>query len=236
MLTGMTLIRNGNKLKYPWKECVISMSNYCSNVLVNCDAGEDNTLDELMELKKEYPNIFIYEHKWDMSNTGDGSELAKQANNLLPYVANPWVVYLQADEFILEDVGKKIRQQLQTAPDIVTQIELYRTYFWGSLDIRAEDQEIWLGRIFRKGSHTVGGDGMYLNKRWGTVARYKGLIYHYSRMGSEEDVNTRWRNLDKLFHDPEVVNEFEHFSYSNAGNLIQYNGPHPTGVKEFYNG
>lgn len=235
-LTGVTLIRNGNLLKYPWELCIRSMVKYCDQVLVNCDPGNDDTLSTLYQLQKYYPNtIRVFQSKWDMSNTGDGSELAKQVNLLLPKVETDWVIYLQADELIHDLDHQVIVDSIKNARSDVTQIELYRTYFYQSLTTRLSKEELFLGRVFRKGTHEIGGDGMYLVRKEGNVLRTGTNIYHYSRMGSEEDIDRRVKNLDILFHDPEKVKDFPVFKYQPEG-LSEYHGSHPEGIWEFYRG
>ena len=238
LLTAVTLIRNGEKLKYPYKECIRNMSTFCDEVLVNYGESEDNTLEKLTKLAKELSNVTLVTREWNMSNTGDGSELAKQANELLPFVQSDWVIYVQADEMLRPDDGLLLRKVLDDALSHVNQVELYRTYFWGSLEQRATEHEIWLGRIFRKGTHMVGGDGMFLvSQVQQHVVRFHSLLFHYSRMGEEEDVNTRWRNLDLFFHERKEVAQFDKFKYDTKcrQDLIQYQGIHPEGIKEFYN-
>lgn len=236
-LTGITLIRNGNQLSYPWKLCIQNMCKYCEWVLVNIGDSTDQTLEDYLELENEYKNLIGFKFDWNMSNTGDGSELAKQANNLLSCVPpDSWVIYLQADEFIHEVDHEELVNLINQQPSNVSQIELYRTYFYGDLEHRLHSEELYLGRIFRIGTHRVSGDGMYLNRLSGDVYRSKMWIYHYSRIGTEEQVTQRVRNLDRLFHNSEVVDRFPDFKYENSKHLIPYYSTHPAGIKEFYRG
>lgn len=236
-LTGITLVRNGILLGYPFEITIISMAQMCSEVLVNIDPGQDKTLEVVRGLRKTYPHIKIIDTKWDMSNTGDGRELAVQANLLLPEVKNEWVLYLQADESIHQKDMFELKEFIRELPDRYSQLELYRTYFWENLHTRLLSDEIWLGRIFRKGTNRIGGDGMHLIRDSGDAIRSAFWIYHYSRMGLEDKVNKRLRNLDSLFHSTEVVNSFKPFSYkddSRGKELVNYHGTHPDGVLNFF--
>jgi hypothetical protein len=238
-ITGLTLVRNGNELNYPWKQCILQLCQICDYVLVNCGYSTDHTAEHMHELCRDKPKIQYDFIEWDMNNSGDGRELALQANKLLPFVATEWVLYLQADEFIHEKDRKIILDTVTCAPDHVSQIELYRTYFWESLTNRALPQEVYLGRIFRNGTHEIGGDGMHLNRFSGDVCRLDDVwIYHYSRMGSEDEITKRIRNLDRLFHEEESIKTFAPFSYKSLSsqNLVPYNGSHPKYAKEFYCG
>jgi hypothetical protein len=232
VITGISLIRNGNLLGYPWKICIQQLLGFCSEVIVNCDPGDDNTLEEL----KAYP-VRILESKWDMSNTGDGRILAIEANKLLPLITNRWTIYLQADEIIHQKDYQMIKPYIYTMDKIgVNQIELYRTYFWQDINHRLENDEIYLGRIFRTGTHIIGGDGMYIQGS-GQVVRSPFWIYHYSRIGTPEFVNKRLRNLDRLFHSSEEVEAMGLYNYNKQAEgktILPYNDTHPAGIQEFY--
>lgn len=236
LLTGVTLIRNGNDLNYPWKACIKQLCTICDDVIVNYGESTDNTEEELIALQKEL-KFRIYKYKWDMSNTGDGRELAQQVNNILPHVYSKWVLYLQADEFVHENDKNSLRFLLETTPQQVDQVELYRTYFWG-WDKRAPQYEIFLGRVFRRDTHEVGGDGMYIKRKdnhKGIIIRSGIPIYHYSRVGSEEEITKRVRNLDTLFHPRETVNSFPNFQFGFVADndIVPFNGTHPKYIKEF---
>lgn len=239
MITGITLIRNGVTLGYPFEQAISSLAELCSQVIVNVDPGSDTTLQAVRGLRKKYPHIQILDSVWNMKNTGDGSELAHQANKILDQcdIKNEWITYMQADEMIHQKDHFQLKEFICELPDNYSQIELYRTYFYQDLRVRLLQDEIWLGRIFRRGTHRVGGDGMWLDRQFGEVIRSAFWIYHYSRMGREEKVNSRLRNLDSLFHEKEVVDSFTPFTYAEAGKgkeLASYKGSHPEGIQEFY--
>lgn len=223
-LTGITLIRNGNKFNYPYKECIKQLSTICSEVIVNVGDSDDDT--SVIEVPGR---VRIFNSKWDMSNTGDGRELARQANLLLPLVTTEWILYLQADEFVIDQLS----DYLNTLPINITQVELFRTYFYRDLNTRLASEELFLGRVFRRSTHLIGGDGMHLDRLSGDVIRTNINIYHYSRIGTEEQIDKRIKNLDRLFHEPEQVQNFSTFKYQTTG-LISYEGIHPVGIKEFY--
>lgn len=238
-LTGITLIKNGNQLKYPYKACIQSLASYCDQVIVNVGKSIDNTEHDVLQLvDKEFKNVAVYSTSWSEENTGNGQELAIQANKLLPFVNTEWIVYLQADEFILEEDIEKIKKDINSFnpnEEEYTQIELFRTYFYKSLNTRLLKNEIWLGRIFKKGTHTVGGDGMFLNRNSGRVWRAQDTkIMHYSRIGTEQEITNRVRQLDKLFHDEDEIKTFPAFKFETEG-LIKYTGKHPKEMLKFYN-
>jgi len=234
-LSAITLISNGEFLKYPYKECIANLCEQVDEVTVNVDLNSnDNTFKETEKLFKQYDNLYMHYNYWDFRNTGDGSELAKQANALLEHITGDWIIYLQADEFLHHDDIVTIRNLCKKLPAHFSQIELWRTYFWGDLKHRAPQNELYLGRIFRKETHQIGGDGMYLIRQKGEVYRTDIPIYHYSRIGTEKEITKRIRKLDLLFHEKEKVKSFQDFSFQEMSNLVEYKGKHPQKIKEFY--
>lgn len=236
MITGVTLIRNGNQLRYPWKLTIKSLLATCDKVIVNCDPTDDNTFEELKLIAGYHPKIKIFLSRWDMSNTGNGSMLATEVNKVLPQVDTEWIMYLQADELIHEDDAEYYKNLTSTVPPQISQIEMLRTYFWGRLNQRYTPNEIYLGRLFRLGTHIVGGDGMHLVRLMGEVYRSNKMIYHYSRMGTEQEITERVRNLDRLFHDEKEVALMKPFSYNDVppNDVMIWEGSHPKDIKGYY--
>lgn len=234
-LTGLTLVKNGNKFHYPWKECIREMAKYCKEVLVATAVSSDNTLEELKALCLELGNVKFFMTNWKETNTGDGRVLADVINELLPHVKTNWCAYLQSDEFIrsnhLSDL-EKLMSELD--PTDYSEIELYRTFFYKSLTTRSAKDEIWLGRVFKTGTCTVGGDGMHLVRQQGRAYRSTAIILHYSRCGTEEEIDRKVKNLDSLFHDKEAILRFPTFKFEEKTELLYYYGDHPPGIIEFY--
>jgi glycosyltransferase involved in cell wall biosynthesis len=236
-LSAITLISSGEKLKYPYKECIANLCEQVDEVILNVDLNsDDETIEEVEKLYHQYNNLFLIFTTWNFKNTGNGSELAKQANICLEQVTGDWIIYLQADEFLHEKDIEPIRDLLSGLERAYSQIELWRTYFWKDLQTRDFSKELYLGRIFKKGTHQVGGDGMFLIRKEGEVWRTNYPIFHYSRMGTEEEITQRVRQLDKMFHEKEIVDSFKNFSYNEIVKEIKYKGPHPKRIKEYYNG
>jgi glycosyltransferase involved in cell wall biosynthesis len=234
-LTGISLISSGESLAYPREKCVINLCEQCDEVILNVDRkSKDKTCQKARELQKEYPNLDLVFSSWDFSNTGDGSELAKQANVALEAATGDWIIYLQADEFLLDEDIPPLKKIISELDPTYTQIELWRTYFYKNLQTRLPKEELYLGRIFKRNTHEVGGDGMFLVRKSGRVYRTDYKIYHFSRIGTEQEITKRVRQLDTMFHEKEIVASFEPFVYNNT-EVENYLGNHPKGIKEFYN-
>ena len=233
-LAGLTLIKNGNLLNYPWKECIKSLAGYCSQVLVATAYSKDNTLEELNKLCEQYPHVRFVMTDWVDKNTGDGRVLADVVNELLPMVESEWVVYMQADEMLHELQTNSLKMFIDQLGPEYSQIELFRTYFYKDLKTRLAPEELYLGRVFKKGTHKIGGDGMHLIRESGKVFRVTIPIFHYSRIGTEEQITARIRTLDRLFHPEETVETFKTFTFDRIDEAMPYNGSHPALAYQFY--
>jgi hypothetical protein len=128
------------------------MLDLCETVeLAVGDGDTDSTFDNALAIAHQRdPGLRLHVRPWDMSNTGDGSELARQVNVVLPFVQGKWILYLQADEFIHQEDHARLRQLLtnldETHPE-VTQVELWRTYFWG-LNYRVPKHDLSMSCIW----------------------------------------------------------------------------------------
>jgi hypothetical protein len=234
-LTGLTLVKNGNDLHYPWKECIRELASYCNEVLVATAISKDNTLEELKALCLELGNVRFFMTNWKDNNTGNGKVLADVINELLPHVKTKWCMYLQSDEFLDKtDLSGLKNLTLNLDNTDYSEVELYRTYFYGSVKTRLLKDEIWLGRLFKIGTCIVGGDGMHLVRQKGRAYRSNLIILHYSRCDSEEQLDKKIKNLDSLFHEPDEIKKFPAFKFNKNIQLINYYGYHPPGIIDFY--
>jgi len=218
---GITLIRNGEALGYPYKVVIDSMKEFCDEVWVNVDPGEDDTLSIVKKL-----DVNVIESKWDMNRMDRGQELSRQANLLLPNIPlGDWVIYLQADEVIHPFWGNLMRRFVGN-PNLYndaglpfTAFELYRAYFWRDLQTIRGRWSMYLARIFQRGYAEVTEDGMSIKVNSGRVFRPafadyaqwltdRGpvpFIYHYSRIGDPFLISKRVSILDGLFHPKETI-------------------------------
>jgi hypothetical protein len=264
MICGILSLSNGTGLNYPFLPVVRNLAALCDKVIVGLDPSflEDfAALHALVEA--ETLNVEIVPAVWDKSNIKDGCEIAIQMDRLTAVAAfqgASWVVVPQADELFLDDDFPMLRAFMERAGPDTIGFSTERLYFWGAFDKVRKDWNATLVRIFRPGTFSFmapGTDkaGMYSASIVpGSVVDLPYKIYHYSRMGSPQDISKRIRNLDGFFHPDEslvpreqvpaydfVARPYDNYAVSGMpleieGKFENYTGTHPRGIKEWFGG
>jgi len=243
-LAGVTLISNGVKLGYPFEICIQNMLNCCDEVFVVTDKeNKDDTLDILYEMRKETSRLKLIVTTWDWDNHREGKELARLANLGIAAArigAATHLLYLQADEII-------IPEQVRASYPVDGNWAIERTYFWQDLSHINLSWTMSLPRLcLLTPNLKVIEDGMSMevSQRHPLYAMPPEVlrIFHYSRVGDTEKIAARLNSIDSLFHEEYVPlldyqfginNNFENGVLETT--IIEYNGIHPKGIKEFYN-
>ena len=104
MRSGFSLIRNGERLGYPYKEALLSLAPLVDELVVAHGDSTDNTGAELEALRPllKCP-LKIINSPWDPSSLKGGLELSRQTNIALDACSHDVCVYIQADEILHED-------------------------------------------------------------------------------------------------------------------------------------
>ncbi len=134
-LYGFTLLRNGVKYDYPFRESLRSLVELCGEVYVALGQSEDGTeasLDGINHLK-------LIHTVWDEGLRRSGLVLSAQTNIALDALrrAHPkgWAVYLQADEVLHEAEFAKLRADIYAAEEQGCDAVSFRyLHFWQSYD------------------------------------------------------------------------------------------------------
>ena len=99
-VSGFTLVRNGVKYFYPFREAIESILPLCDEVIVNVGDSDDNTLQVVESIKSD--KIKIIKRTWDMSLREGGWLLSVETNAALKECNGDWCFYIQADEVLHE--------------------------------------------------------------------------------------------------------------------------------------
>jgi glycosyltransferase involved in cell wall biosynthesis len=244
-LSGISFIRNGIELGYPFIEAISTLSALCDEVVVAVGQSRDGTREALLDAG--LPNLRIIDTQWDETNRSGGAELARQTNIAIRHARGQWCLYLQGDELIHEDDFALLRQELERASrDARVEALLFRwLHFYGSYEY------IGVGRQwYRREIRAVRNTGLVLS--WGDAQGFRTRdergrirklrarqtdvrIFHYGWVRPPRAMRAKHQALNRLYHDdrwleehPPSAGDFPTICYE----LARYQGTHPAIMRE----
>ena len=241
-VSGFTIIRNGVYYAYPFREAILSILPLCDEFIVNVGESDDNTLEEVRQLSKEYPKIRIIESKWDMSLKG-GTVLSVETNKALKECTGDWCFYIQSDELLHEKYYGVVKEEMAKCLNNKSIEGLCFKYlhFYGSYDYVQDNYRNWYikeVRIVRNRENIVSwGDALDFKHPDGTKLNYKMIdakIYHYGWVRPPDTLITKRKDFEKLYNEGEKaeknISGFQ--NYDDLGNLKKFTGTHPAVMKD----
>lgn len=239
-LYGFTLLRNGIKYDYPFRESLQSLCSLCSSVYIALGQSEDGTEQEL----NTFSNIEIIPTTWDENLRKSGIILSQQTNIALEKLRseksqeqNAWGFYLQADEVLSETDFPLIRQDIQRAEEAGADAISFRyLHFWRSYDRiaigkRWYPQEIRAIKLNSKSSSYGDAQGF----RGQTKVYYSDAhIYHYGHVREEEAYQKKLKEFGRWWHNDEELKKVveKGFKRDRYEESIPYLGKHPAFMQE----
>lgn len=130
LVSGLTIIRNGVKLNYPFMEAIRSALEICDEYVVVAGDSDDDTNERLRSI--DDPRLRIVESHWSPWVSPGKYLLAQQTNVGLGLCRGRWCLYLQANEVIHEDSLAHLRALMEQHADN-TEVEAFlleRLTFW----------------------------------------------------------------------------------------------------------
>ncbi len=101
LVSGLTIIRNGVRLNYPFLESIRSALSICDEFVIVAGDSDDETLARLETLNDD--RIRIIQTRWSPDVRPQKCLLAQQTSIGLGFVRGTWCLYLQANEVLHED-------------------------------------------------------------------------------------------------------------------------------------
>lgn len=236
---GFTLLRNGIKYDYPFKECFHALDELCDETVLALGKSEDGTEEALVD----FPQIDIVHTVWNMSLMGDGGKLLSQQTNIALKRArekaseSDWGFYLQTDELIHEKDIEQIRKDIKSADESGCDAIRFRYYhFWLNhnqiaISKRWYPQEIRAIKL--KSSIQSHGDAQGFSG-FNKVYESDVHIFHYGHVRDEEKREAKQELLLKMIRPEEKLNKYrkrEENDFKKTETLPYY-GPHPKWMKE----
>ncbi|MGZ3655270.1 MAG: hypothetical protein ACXVCS_06930 [Bdellovibrionota bacterium] len=233
-LHGFTLLRNGVKYDYPFRESLGGLRALCDSVVLALGKSEDGTEAAVAGLGLE-----IVPTVWDEAKRQGGVILSEQTNIALAELRRRhpkgWGFYLQADEAISERDFDLIRADLARADETGCDAISFRyLHFWQSYEQiavgkRWYPQEI---RCVRLDSAIESyGDAQSFRgfrKRFESEA----VIYHYGHVREAGAYERKKKDFHRWWHpDSELASVIARGDKSDRKEeTLRYLGPHPANM------
>lgn len=213
MISGFTIIRNGDKLGYPFVEAIRSLAPLVDEIVVAMGDNEDTTLESLKKLDSEIAcPIRIVNSPWDPTNLRGGHELSRQTNIALDQCSHDLCFYIQADEGLDEREYDIIRNDLRKFQDDddVDALSFQWRHFYGNFSHVIANRKWYRreARVIKKSSglRSFGdaqgfripqADGTW---RKGRAALSRAHINHYGWVRPIETMVAKTNSFNRLWH------------------------------------
>lgn len=130
LVSGLTIVRDGRRLDYPFVEAIRSALPICDEYVVVVGAGGDGTLEAVRAIGD--PRIRVLETEWSELVTPRWALLAQQTNLGLHLCRGRWCLYMQANEVLHERDLPRLREMMERHAEDrrVEALLLERLTFW----------------------------------------------------------------------------------------------------------
>lgn len=234
-VSGFTIIRNGNKFDYPFREAILSILPLCDEFIVNVGTSDDGTLESVKSIQD--PKLSIFESTWDM-NLKDGKVLSEETNKAKKKCSGDWLFYIQSDEVLHEKYYDYVMNEMRKNLNNKTAEGLRFRYkhFYGSYDYYQDNYRKWYireTRIIRNDPGIVSwGDAMDFRHTEGSKLNVKDInaeIYHYGWVRAPEKLLKKRKDFELMYNDGKTaeMNIASFRNYDDLGHLKKFKETHP---------
>ncbi len=144
-ISGYVTTLNAIEKQYPIVDCVKSMTNFCSEVIVLDGGSTDSTVEAIKNIKNS--KIKIYTHKVDLNAKDFALEDGRQKARARSYCTGDFCWQQDADEIVDIRDADDILLLAAKMPETVSLIALPVVEFWGSLETVRCDITPWKWRL-----------------------------------------------------------------------------------------
>jgi len=240
-VSGFTIIKNGVKYGYPFKEAILSILPLCDEFIINVGKSEDDTLEQVKSIQSD--KIKIFESDWDMSIREGGKVLSIETNKALQKCTGDWCFYIQSDEVLHEKYIPEVRSKMEKYlnDNEVDGLRFKYKHFYGSYDYYQDNYRKWYIKETRviknnKGIISVGDamDFYYADHKKIKSIDINAEIYHYGWVKQPDTLLKKRTDFNKLYHSDEELEKIytDLKNYDDLGHLKKFNDAHPEVMKE----
>lgn len=236
-ILGFTLLRNGIKYDYPFRESLASLTGLTGRAVVALGKSEDGTEAELAK----WDSLKLVPTVWDESKRQGGVILSEQTNIALAEARREmpagWGFYLQADEVISERDYELIRADIARADAEGYDCVSFRyLHFWQSYEAIAVNRR-WYPQEIRavKLSAPLESYGDAQSFRGGQKRfESNATIYHYGHVREAAAYEKKKTDFHRWWHGDadlaKVIAKGE--KNDRTEETLRYLGPHPAAMAD----
>jgi glycosyltransferase involved in cell wall biosynthesis len=213
MISGFTIIRNGDKLGYPYLEAIRSLAPLVDEIVVALGDSEDQTSESIRRLCSELScPVVIVDSPWDPTSLKGGLELSRQTNIALEHCSHDVCFYIQADEGLDENEYEIIRSDLKRFSNDTTvdALSFHWRHFYGNFTHTIANRKWYRkeARVIKKSSGLRSyGDAQGFripknNGKWhkGRAALSRAHVNHYGWVRPIEKMVEKTNSFNRLWH------------------------------------
>ncbi len=233
-ISGFTIVRNATILEYPFKESVLSVLPLCDEFIINCGDSEDDTVEIVKELEREYPEkIKVLYTQWTRENQSGGFQLKKQSDLALAQAKGDWCLYIQADEVLHEADHSRILEAIEKAslrPEVDGIVFNY-IHFYGnfSYQIRGRNWYRKEVRAFKNGRQIEAfrdAQGFRKEGKRIKVIPSDARVFHYGYVRTSQSLRKKAEQMAQWWGE-KVIDSPESFLLKRHVGLSKFNQTHP---------
>lgn len=244
-ISGLSFIRNGVALDYPFTEAIRSILPLVDEMIVVVGRSEDGSREAVEAIRD--PRIRIVDSEWHPSITPRSSILAQQTNLGLLNCSGDWVVYVQGNELFHERDLPRMRELMVEHADNpqVEGILIERLVFYGDYQhfVRVyQDRFKYVVRAFKpwNGVYSVG-DGMSFAVFDGYGRRGRDLkcvdsgidMFRYGKLLSPKGMEFKLRKSPHKFKGEDArFDAASYYQWLPRQHIRPYLGDHPAVMAE----
>lgn len=241
MVSGFSIVKNGEKFGYPYKESLLSLAPLVDEIVVAVGDSDDSTTEELEKLAKNFPRpLRLIDSPWDKTLTTGGLELSRQTNIALSHCAHDICFYLQADEVLFdEDYPQTKKDLIRFAQDEdVAAMALRWLHFYGNYSTVVHSRKWYRSevRVIKRSKGLLSfGDAMGFRKKINEGHFEKPLaalssshVGHYGWVRPPQIMAKKSEAMDRLWHgsSKDGLHSAETL-YDPVFGMRVFNGSHP---------
>lgn len=234
---GFTLLRNGLKYDYPFRESLATLRGLTEGVWLALGKSEDGTENAI----SGFPNLKVQTTVWDENLRKEGIILSQQTNVALQFLRDHhpqgWGFYLQADEVLLESEFPQIKRDLEQAEREGCDAVAFRyLHFWQSYDRiayarRWYPEEVRAIRLEHPIESYSDAQGFRGHKK---IFRSNCHVFHYGHVREASAYARKKSDFHRWWHsDEEMKKRATKAETTDAEEpTLAWFGPHPTAMND----